>query len=36
MAIRRIQQIIQSHPSSDGEGVKIQRVHGFDNANRKI
>ncbi|MGF1760926.1 pirin family protein [Photobacterium sagamiensis] len=31
MAIRRIQQIIQSHPSSDGEGVKIQRVHGFDN-----
>lgn len=31
MAIRRIQQIIQSHPSSDGDGVKIQRVHGFDN-----
>ncbi|GAB3531332.1 pirin family protein [Photobacterium alginatilyticum] len=31
MAIRRIKQIIQSHPSSDGDGVKIQRVHGFNN-----
>lgn len=32
MAIRRIKQIIQSHPSSDGDGVKIQRTHGFDNS----
>ncbi|MGR5140423.1 pirin family protein [Photobacterium sp. DNB23_23_1] len=31
MAIRRIKQVIQSHPSSDGDGVKIQRVHGFNN-----
>ncbi|WP_036821976.1 pirin family protein, partial [Photobacterium sanctipauli] len=31
MAIRHIKQIIQSHPSSDGDGVKIQRVHGFNN-----
>ena len=31
MAIRRIKQIIQSHHSSDGDGVKIQRTHGFDN-----
>jgi quercetin 2,3-dioxygenase len=31
MAIRRIKQILQSHPSSDGDGVKIQRIHGFDN-----
>ncbi|MGF1703015.1 pirin family protein [Photobacterium makurazakiensis] len=32
MAIRRIKQIIQSHSSSDGDGVKIQRVHGFNNS----
>ncbi|MDO6708404.1 pirin family protein [Photobacterium sp. 1_MG-2023] len=32
MAIRGIQSIQRSHPSSDGDGVKIQRVHGFDNA----
>ncbi|ELR67853.1 Pirin-related protein [Photobacterium marinum] len=32
MAIRRIKQIIQSHASSDGDGVKIQRTHGFNNA----
>ncbi|WP_027252145.1 pirin family protein [Photobacterium halotolerans] len=31
MAIRHIQHILRSHPSSDGDGVKIQRVHGFDN-----
>ncbi|UXI00018.1 pirin family protein [Photobacterium sp. TY1-4] len=32
MAIRRIKQIIASHPSADGDGVKIQRVHGFNDA----
>ncbi|MGF1732209.1 pirin family protein [Photobacterium kasasachensis] len=32
MAIRRIKQIIDSHPSSDGDGVKIQRAHGFNNS----
>lgn len=31
MAIRRIKQVIQSQPSSDGDGVKIQRVPGFNN-----
>ncbi|MCW8331257.1 pirin family protein [Photobacterium sp. SDRW27] len=31
MAIRRIKQLVQSHTSSDGDGVKIQRAHGFDN-----
>ncbi len=31
MATRHIETIIQSHPSSDGDGVKIQRVHGFNN-----
>ena len=33
MAIRRIKQVIQSQPSSDGDGVKIQRVPGFNNTN---
>ncbi|MBY6196141.1 pirin family protein [Vibrio hangzhouensis] len=28
---RTIQQIIPSHATSDGDGVKIRRVHGFDN-----
>ncbi|WP_299015145.1 hypothetical protein [uncultured Photobacterium sp.] len=32
MAIRHIKQIIQSHPSSDGNGVKVKRTHGFENA----
>lgn len=31
-SIRTVQQIIPSHPTSDGDGVKIQRVAGFDNA----
>ncbi len=26
-----IKQIIPSHPSNDGDGVRIQRVHGFNN-----
>lgn len=34
MAIqRRIQSVINAHPTSDGEGVKIRRVAGFDNPN---
>ncbi|MBY5945941.1 pirin family protein [Photobacterium rosenbergii] len=32
MAIRQIQSLIPAHPSSDGDGVRIQRVHGFNNA----
>ncbi|KDM91325.1 pirin family protein [Photobacterium galatheae] len=32
MAIRQIQSILRAHPTSDGDGVKIQRVHGFENA----
>jgi redox-sensitive bicupin YhaK (pirin superfamily) len=28
---RTIREIIASHPTSDGDGVKIRRVHGFDN-----
>ncbi|MGR5062089.1 pirin family protein [Photobacterium sp. DNB22_13_2] len=32
MAIRQIQSLIPAHSSSDGDGVQIQRVHGFDNA----
>lgn len=31
MAIRHVKQLIRSHPSADGDGVKIQRVAGFDN-----
>ncbi|PSU34400.1 quercetin 2,3-dioxygenase [Photobacterium lutimaris] len=31
MAIRQIQSLIPAHPSSDGDGVRIQRVHGFSN-----
>ncbi|MDV5168935.1 pirin family protein [Photobacterium rosenbergii] len=31
MAIRQIQSLISAHPSSDGDGVRIQRVHGFNN-----
>lgn len=31
MAIRQIQSLIPAHPSSDGDGVRIQRVHGFNN-----
>ena len=31
MAIRQVQSLIPAHPSSDGDGVRIQRVHGFDN-----
>ncbi|MEZ8092844.1 pirin family protein [Photobacterium swingsii] len=31
MAYRTVNQIIKSHSSSDGDGVRIQRVHGFDN-----
>ncbi|OAN18041.1 quercetin 2,3-dioxygenase [Photobacterium jeanii] len=31
MAYRKVHQIIQSHSSADGDGVRIQRVHGFDN-----
>ncbi|KAA0009949.1 pirin family protein [Billgrantia pellis] len=27
---RRIERLIQSHPSQDGDGVKIQRIHRFD------
>ncbi|MCW8333852.1 pirin family protein [Vibrio paucivorans] len=30
--IRHIAQIIPSHPTSDGDGVKIRRVAGFNNA----
>lgn len=29
-ATRRIEQLIQSHPSQDGDGVQIQRIHRFD------
>ena len=32
MAIRQIQSLIPAHSSSDGDGVRIQRVHGFNNA----
>ncbi len=28
---RHVRQIIQAHDTSDGDGVKIRRVHGFDN-----
>lgn len=28
---RSVQQIVPSHATSDGDGVKIRRVHGFDN-----
>ncbi|MGQ4879009.1 pirin family protein [Billgrantia sp. LNSP4103-1] len=28
--IRRIARLIQSHPSQDGDGVHIQRIHSFD------
>nr|WP_086940146.1 pirin family protein [Thaumasiovibrio occultus] len=31
MALRTIQKLLNAHPSADGDGVKIQRVHGFDN-----
>ncbi|MGF1832218.1 pirin family protein [Photobacterium sanguinicancri] len=31
MAYRTVNQILKSHPSSDGDGVRIQRVHGFEN-----
>lgn len=31
MAIRRIKQVIQAQPSSDGDGVRIQRVPVFNN-----
>ncbi|MGF1689991.1 pirin family protein [Photobacterium kagoshimensis] len=31
MAYRTVNQIIKSHPSSDGDKVRIQRIHGFDN-----
>ena len=30
-AYRNVQHIIPSHATSDGDGVKIRRVHGFDN-----
>ncbi|AYV23297.1 MULTISPECIES: pirin family protein [Vibrio] len=30
--VRTIEQVIPSHATSDGDGVKIRRVHGFDNA----
>ena len=29
---RQVNQVIQVHPTSDGDGVKIQRVAGFNNA----
>ncbi|NOI79481.1 pirin family protein [Vibrio tubiashii] len=29
---RQFNQVIQAHPTSDGDGVKIQRVAGFNNA----
>lgn len=29
-SIRRIERLIQSHPSQDGDGVHIQRIHRFD------
>src|SRR5690554_6787724 len=28
--LRRIEQVIDSHPSQDGDGVHIQRIHRFD------
>ncbi len=30
MKIRTVNRIIRSHPSQDGDGVKISRVHGFN------
>lgn len=32
MKIRTVNRIIRSHPSQDGDGVKISRVHGFNDA----
>ncbi|MFQ3789350.1 pirin family protein [Halomonas sp. A29] len=31
-SIRRIESLIRSHPSQDGDGVRIQRIHRFDGA----
>ncbi|WP_407333848.1 pirin family protein [Enterovibrio sp. 27052020O] len=30
MKLRTVTRVIQSHPSKDGDGVKINRVHGFN------
>ncbi|WP_087023947.1 pirin family protein [Thaumasiovibrio subtropicus] len=32
MVTRKVEHIQTAHPSSDGDGVKIRRVHGFNNA----